>query len=159
MAKKRKNDRSVTQPSWNRWVRAVRKEARLLGINPHPVLYKDRCPINALARARAWKRVLQNQKYSVAGVARTSGHDHTTVLSALLNMKRIRDRAMKQRARQREIARRKAARENVPTPKPKPPVALPVVNREIAMRDAWRASLRLGRFGVANPLSVWGTEP
>lgn len=71
-------------PSKAEWVEIASQIAREAKLRPSDVLAGCRYKKAVWARWRAWRAILEaNPHYSVAGVARTSGHDHTTVLHGL----------------------------------------------------------------------------
>lgn len=77
---------SVT-PTRGEWVGAVNRIATEAGISPVGVLAGQSHRGACVVRWRAWAALLDEYpQYTVAGVARASGHDHTSALHALEKM-------------------------------------------------------------------------
>lgn len=71
-------------PSLALWVAMASEEAHKAGLAPSMVLGPSRKSKAVWARWRAWERILDHDlRYSFAGVARTTGWDHTTILAAM----------------------------------------------------------------------------
>lgn len=73
--------KTLNQPTSDEWIQAASVEAAQAGVRVGDVLAGDRRPGPCVARWRAWKRVLDsNPRYSIIGVARISGFDHSTII-------------------------------------------------------------------------------
>lgn len=71
----------ATAPTDGEWIGAAMAEGELAGVNYKRILGGDRQAPVALARWKAFKRILDEYpNYSVAGLARTSGYHHSTVM-------------------------------------------------------------------------------
>lgn len=77
-------------PSKAEWVEIASQIAREAKLRPSDVLAGCRYKAAVRARWAAWKEVLdRNPNYSIAGLGRTSGHDHTTILHGLQRLSGI----------------------------------------------------------------------
>lgn len=66
------------------WIAAARQAAREAGVRPSLVLGDCRSRNACRARWVAWKRILDgNPRYSIAGLARVAGWDHSSILYAM----------------------------------------------------------------------------
>lgn len=80
--------REMLSPSKDEWVQIASQKAREARIRPSDVLAGCRYPAAVRARWEAWDEVLGlNPHYSIAGVARVSGFDHTTILNGLSRLR------------------------------------------------------------------------
>ena len=71
-------------PSLAVWLAAATQAAQESGVSPSLVIGPSRKCQATWARWNAWKRILDaNPAYSIAGLARTCGWDHTAILYAL----------------------------------------------------------------------------
>ena len=75
--------RPLHKPSKEAWHAMASQTAKELGIKPESVIGLRRFRAAVLARQMACERLMETGKYSVAGLARTMGVHHTTVLCAL----------------------------------------------------------------------------
>lgn len=76
--------RDMLSPSKEEWVRIAREKAVEAKVRPSDVMAGCRHKGAVLARWKAWEAVLRaNPHYSIAGVARISGYDHTAILNGL----------------------------------------------------------------------------
>lgn len=72
------------QPPKSEWVRIATEKANDASVCPVKVLAGVRASAYRVPRWRAWKAILESSPtYSIAGVARTSGFHHTSILSSL----------------------------------------------------------------------------
>lgn len=72
------------QPTDEEWHRIASEEAAKANIRIAHVVGPSNVRAHAQARWRAWRRILdENPHCSIAGVARVSGWDHTSLLSGL----------------------------------------------------------------------------
>lgn len=72
------------------WIAAATEAAREGRLSPGKVLSGDKQPKYCEARWRAWKSVLAiDPVYSVGGLARVSGWNHTSILAGLKRLKEI----------------------------------------------------------------------
>lgn len=79
-----RNDSVKYTPSREEWTAMASQAGREWLVVASGILSGSQQPRMAKARAWAWKLILdQNPHYSIAGVARVSGFDHTTILTAL----------------------------------------------------------------------------
>lgn len=71
-------------PTQGEWIGTVSRLAAEARLHPSLILAGSKGRCHSLVRAKAWRAILdENPHYTVAGVAKISGHDHTTLLSAL----------------------------------------------------------------------------
>jgi hypothetical protein len=81
------------QPPADVWINACRTEAALAGVGVKSVLMGHLSKPVVRVRWKAFARVLnENQYYTVIGLARTSGFDHTTILYGLARLRGERNR-------------------------------------------------------------------
>lgn len=100
--------KTLSHPTPDEWIQAATTEAAQAGVRVGDVLAGDRRRGPCVARWRAWKRVLDsNPRYSVIGLARTSGFDHSTLISALRRLSKI--DGVRQSPRQKPVATIEAA--------------------------------------------------
>lgn len=82
-----------TEPSRESWIDAATGAAAAFGLRPSDVLGGKLGAKYAKARSIAWQAVLEAfPKVSVAGLARVSGYNHTSILSSIGTLKRNRER-------------------------------------------------------------------
>lgn len=75
------------QPSKQDWIKAATDQAIKAKVRPSDVMAGSRTRAISFARWRAWKAVLdENPHVSIAGVARISGFDHTSVLNGIARL-------------------------------------------------------------------------
>lgn len=71
----------ATAPTEGEWIGACMAEGELAGVSWKRIIGGDRHADVALARWKAFKRILDEYpNYSVAGIARTAGYHHSTVM-------------------------------------------------------------------------------
>ena len=76
------------EPPAELWTSIAIEEAVRAFLPPNAVLNGDKRHRASLARWRAWKRLLDMpENFTIAGVARVSGWDHTTILYGLKRLK------------------------------------------------------------------------
>ena len=74
----------LTEPSREHWINAAKMAAALENVSFKEIILGERRHAIARARWRAFKAVLDTDKRaSIAGLARVSGFDHTTILHGL----------------------------------------------------------------------------
>ena len=78
----------LPKPSKERWVKAVLANSEAMGVDPMTVLARSRGKMPTAVRWAAWAELEAEGKYSVSGIAKTSGYDHTSVIWALRNVGR-----------------------------------------------------------------------
>lgn len=72
------------EPPADEWVEIATQHALEAGLSPGEFLAGCKLRRASKARWRAWRAILdRDHRYSVAGVARVSGFDHTSVLHGL----------------------------------------------------------------------------
>lgn len=106
-----------TKVSPQTWRAAVSYEAAALGVDPAAALSRSRMAVCVLIRARAFKSLRDTGRYSLTGLGKVSGYDHTSVMSVLRSLP-------KQEAR---FALRRDAWLKPYRPKPPIPIGLPPV--------------------------------
>lgn len=75
------NCATAVSPTDGEWIGAVKTEADLAGVDYRKVLAGARLPQIVFARWRAFQRILDEfPNYSIAGLARTSGFHHSSIL-------------------------------------------------------------------------------
>lgn len=74
-------------PSKAEWIALATHAATEARVRPSDVMAGSKTSAAVKARWRAWKAALElNPRYTVAGVARTSGWDHSTILHSIKRM-------------------------------------------------------------------------
>ena len=74
----------VLSPKKEEWIAVAREKAIAAKVRPSDVMAGARYKQAVHARWAAWKAMQDRYpQYSIAGIARTSGHDYTTVLHGL----------------------------------------------------------------------------
>lgn len=76
-------------PSRSRYEAMVRAEAEAMGIDPEMVLSRRRQRPYALCRFRVFAKLRADGQYSLPGIGRTAGLDHTSVLHGLRRLPEI----------------------------------------------------------------------
>lgn len=77
-------------PTKGEWLGAATRAAMATNLDPVHILRGARDKPYVLARWKAWRMILdENPDYTVNGVAAISGHDHTTVLHGLRELKKL----------------------------------------------------------------------
>lgn len=71
-------------PTQGEWIGTVSRLAAEARLHPSLILAGSKGKCHSMVRAKAWRAILdENPHYTVAGVARISGHDHSTLCVAL----------------------------------------------------------------------------
>ena len=78
------------QPTDGEWIGVARAVAQDAQIEPALILGGSKLKRPVRARWKAWRKLLADYpEYSIAGLARTSGYHHTTILSGLRRLSKI----------------------------------------------------------------------
>ena len=78
---------ALNQPPEHEWLATASQIAQEANIRPASVVGWDMSRQASQARWKAWAAMLQSGKYTIAGIARTSGVHHTSILHAMKKMK------------------------------------------------------------------------
>ena len=82
--------REVNWPTPEIWIAAARAEAKEANVSVRAVLAGSRLKHHCVPRWRAWRRVLtDNPRFSVLGLARVSGWDHSSILHGLTRLSAV----------------------------------------------------------------------
>lgn len=77
-------------PTKGEWIYAATLEAIASCVAPVHILRGSRRRDHVHARWRAWRRLLnENPAYSVKGLSRVCGHDHTSILNGLWRLRKL----------------------------------------------------------------------
>lgn len=77
-------------PTKGEWLGAAARAAVAANLDPVHILRGARDKPYVLARWKAWRLILdENPGYTIKGVAAVSGHDHTTILHGLRELKKL----------------------------------------------------------------------
>jgi hypothetical protein len=69
------------EPTADEWLAIATKQAIAANVKPSKLLAGCRTKKACVARWKAWKEILaSNDNYSIAGVARVAGYDHSSVI-------------------------------------------------------------------------------
>lgn len=79
--------RTRRDPTKAEWVGFAARQADILRIPVCHVLAGRRYHAATRARALAWRAAIDAGHWSIIGIARTSGFDHTTILTAMKRLK------------------------------------------------------------------------
>ena len=71
------------RPTEAQWVEVATRHAMMAGLPPGPLLGGDRKRKYVVVRWAAWREILATGRYSINGLARTSGYNHATILNGL----------------------------------------------------------------------------
>jgi hypothetical protein len=75
-------------PSAKVWIRVASEEAVAAGLDPVRLMAGDKARPYVKARWRAWARLREeNPRYSLIGIGRRTGHDHSSVRYGLLRLR------------------------------------------------------------------------
>ena len=85
---------ALNQPPDHEWFAIASQMALEAKIRPAAVLGWDMSRKACAARWKAWAAILQSGQYTIAGVARTSGVHHTSILNALKRMEKAKSVAV-----------------------------------------------------------------
>lgn len=79
------------EPSEQEWIAIATRHAEEARIKPSKLLAGCRTKPACIARWKAWEAVLaSNDNYSIAGVARVSGFDHSSIIHGLKRLEAMR---------------------------------------------------------------------
>lgn len=154
----RECSKATTTPSRALWIQTAKEEAAKLNVSSVAVLGGAKGVEIVLARYRAWKRLLKDG-YTLSGIKRCTGFDHTSIRNAELAIDTIESKVAARATRRQHRATMRV--QPIPTPVVIPALVKSVKpsSREIALRDAWRSSLGLTADSqVAHPRFVWGSQ-
>lgn len=76
----------VNRPSYEEWAAVARRKALEADVCPNGILTKTREKPVTRARWLAWAEILENPKYSIAGLAATSGYASQTIQYGLARL-------------------------------------------------------------------------
>lgn len=80
----------ASEPTKGEWIHAATLEAIAAHIAPIHILRGSKLRYHAHARWRAWRRLLdENPDYSVKGLSRVCGTDHSSILNGLWRLKKM----------------------------------------------------------------------
>jgi hypothetical protein len=107
---------AVLAPKKEEWIAVAREKALAAKVRPSDVMAGARYKKAVHARWAAWKAMQDRYpQYSIAGIARTSGWDHTTVLHSLKRLNGASAKSLRKPS-YRATARNGQAVPPVPTP-------------------------------------------
>lgn len=80
--------KTFKHPSKEVWITAATLEAQKRSLKPHEVMAGyPRTHAHVAARWAAWASLLETDRYSIAGVGKTSGFNHASVIWAMRRLK------------------------------------------------------------------------
>lgn len=80
--------KEANTPSWGEWLGIASQVAQEAGLPVRAITGKSRRKVAVVARWMAYKRLLEEYpEYSIAGLARTAGRDHTGILYGLAQLR------------------------------------------------------------------------